>query len=97
MTVLIGRLLVLRLGELLRLLLGKLLLLLLDGLLLLFLGRLSERAIEQPISYKTLPIDGLVGYRETNRIPQGHPLHAQCFRQIPPVLWASGGLEIVSS
>ena len=62
------------------------LLLFLDGLLLLFLGRLSERAIEQPISYKTLPIDGLVGYRETNRIPQGHPLHAQCFRQIPPVL-----------
>ena len=28
----------------------------------------SERTIEQAIPYRTLPIDGLVGYREANRI-----------------------------
>ena len=30
--------------------------------------RASEQTIEQVISYRTLPIDGLAGYRESNRI-----------------------------
>ena len=65
---LLGSLLLRLLGSLPLLLLGRLLMLLLGSLLLLLLGRLSERAIEQSISYRTLPIDGLVGYREANRI-----------------------------
>ena len=31
--------------------------------------RASDKAIEQVISYRPLPLDGLAGYREANRIP----------------------------
>ena len=39
--------------------------------------RASNAAIEQVISYRPLPLDGLVGYREANRIFQGEtaPFH----------------------
>ena len=43
--------------------------------------RAGERAIAQPLSYMTLPIDGLMGYRETKRIyKEDIRLHAAvCF------------------